>query len=229
VGFKLGEEGGIRMVIAAEQPPGIPEGNWLPKERTSESRRCAMLMQRWLLTISVICLFVGVYGDTAWAQESAPGTEPEAQAGEPDEQLTAEEGAAGGDEPEPQSSFETTVDFTTGAPITLGTQVGNIDVRSIELSTKAVKKGFMAKPFASGNEDLQSEVIVMVNLATAAGKRQKIGILVELLDGKQVVIDRAGNNFGLKDGSKIVSFKFTTLTWALDRVEGLKLHFEARN
>ena len=32
-GFKLDENGGIRIVIAAEQPEGVPEENWLPIER----------------------------------------------------------------------------------------------------------------------------------------------------------------------------------------------------
>jgi len=32
-GFKLDEDGGIRIVIAAEQPEGVPEENWLPIER----------------------------------------------------------------------------------------------------------------------------------------------------------------------------------------------------
>ena len=32
-GFKLGEDGGIRIVIAAEQPEGVPEQNWLPINR----------------------------------------------------------------------------------------------------------------------------------------------------------------------------------------------------
>jgi hypothetical protein len=32
-GFKLDEDGGIRIVVAAEQPEGVPEENWLPIER----------------------------------------------------------------------------------------------------------------------------------------------------------------------------------------------------
>ena len=32
-GFKLDEDGGIRIVIAAEQPEGVPEENWLPVNR----------------------------------------------------------------------------------------------------------------------------------------------------------------------------------------------------
>ena len=32
-GFKLNEDGGIRIVIAAEQPEGVPEDNWLPINR----------------------------------------------------------------------------------------------------------------------------------------------------------------------------------------------------
>jgi hypothetical protein len=32
-GFKLDEDGGIRIVIAAEQPEGVPEENWLPINR----------------------------------------------------------------------------------------------------------------------------------------------------------------------------------------------------
>ncbi|WP_221630179.1 DUF1214 domain-containing protein [Synechococcus sp. BSA11S] len=32
-GYRLDEDGGIRIVIAAEQPDGLPEENWLPIER----------------------------------------------------------------------------------------------------------------------------------------------------------------------------------------------------
>ena len=32
-GYKLDEDGGIRIVIAAEQPEGVPEENWLPVNR----------------------------------------------------------------------------------------------------------------------------------------------------------------------------------------------------
>ena len=32
-GFKLDEDGGIRIVIAAEQPEGVPDENWLPINR----------------------------------------------------------------------------------------------------------------------------------------------------------------------------------------------------
>ena len=32
-GFKLDEDGGIRIVIAAEQPDGVPDENWLPINR----------------------------------------------------------------------------------------------------------------------------------------------------------------------------------------------------
>ena len=32
-GFKLDEDGGIRIVVAAEQPRGVPEENWLPINR----------------------------------------------------------------------------------------------------------------------------------------------------------------------------------------------------
>ena len=32
-GFKLDEDGGIRIVIAAEPPEGVPEENWIPVNR----------------------------------------------------------------------------------------------------------------------------------------------------------------------------------------------------
>lgn len=32
-GFRLDEDGGIRIVVAAEQPEGVPEENWLPINR----------------------------------------------------------------------------------------------------------------------------------------------------------------------------------------------------
>ncbi|MBO3117439.1 DUF1214 domain-containing protein [Winogradskyella sp. DF17] len=32
-GFKLNDEGGIEIYIAAEQPEGVPDENWLPIQR----------------------------------------------------------------------------------------------------------------------------------------------------------------------------------------------------
>ena len=34
--MKLGANGGIEIYIAAEQPPGVPEENWLPIVRRDE-------------------------------------------------------------------------------------------------------------------------------------------------------------------------------------------------
>lgn len=36
VGMQLSEDGGIDIYIAAEQPEGVPEENWLPIERKDE-------------------------------------------------------------------------------------------------------------------------------------------------------------------------------------------------
>jgi hypothetical protein len=36
-GFKLDEDGGIEIHIAAEQPEGVPDENWLPINRTDEA------------------------------------------------------------------------------------------------------------------------------------------------------------------------------------------------
>lgn len=41
-GFKLDENGGIRIAIAAEQPEGTPEENWLPIERQDVERNVIM-------------------------------------------------------------------------------------------------------------------------------------------------------------------------------------------
>ncbi|MFC1695711.1 DUF1214 domain-containing protein [Pseudomonadota bacterium] len=35
-GMQLNEDGGIEIYIAAEQPEGVPEENWLPIERKDE-------------------------------------------------------------------------------------------------------------------------------------------------------------------------------------------------
>lgn len=35
-GFQLDQDGGIRIVIAAEKPDGVPEENWLPINRVDE-------------------------------------------------------------------------------------------------------------------------------------------------------------------------------------------------
>ena len=35
-GFKLNDEGGIEIYVAAEKPAGVPEENWLPVNRKDE-------------------------------------------------------------------------------------------------------------------------------------------------------------------------------------------------
>ena len=107
--------------------------------------------------------------------------------------------------------------------------MGEVEVRGIEFLVKDVKSSFIASPFSSGNEDLKSELTVRANLATSADTKQKIGILVELLDGDENVIDRTGTNISFKDKSKIFTFKTTTLKWAMERVEKVRIRIEARN
>jgi len=50
-GFKPGEDGGIRIVIAAEQPEGVPEENWLPINQDMDldiiMRLCAPDLERY--------------------------------------------------------------------------------------------------------------------------------------------------------------------------------------
>jgi hypothetical protein len=164
------------------------------------------------------------------AQEEAAEAEVEESAVEEAavEEATADE-AAEEAAPEPQMSFDEVVEFTPGEQITLDVVVGEVEVRAIEFLVKEPKSGFISNPFSSGNSDLQAELTVRANLATDAEKKRKIGILVELLDGDENVIDRAGNNISFKDNSKIFTFKHTTLKWALERVEKVRLSIEARN
>jgi hypothetical protein len=184
---------------------------------------------RWFrLSLIVIIL---VFGAAAvGAQEEQPAEETAAVEESAAVNETAESEAT--DEPEPaesKMSFDEVVDFETGSEISIDVQVGEVEVRGVEFLVKDAKSGFIASPFSSGNEDLKSELTVRANLATSADTKQKIGILVELLDGDENIIDRTGNNISFKDKSKIFTFKTTTLKWAIERVEKVRLRIEARN
>ena len=173
-------------------------------------------------------VLVLVFGAAAvWAQEEQPAEEAVAaeEAAPSDETTEAEEA-----EPAtPKMSYDEIIDLEKGSEISIDVQVGEVEVRGIEFLVKDVKSSFIASPFSSGNEDLKSELTVRANLATSAGTKQKIGILVELLDGDENVIDRTGNNISFKDKSKIFTFKTTTLKWAMERVEKVRIRIEARN
>lgn len=176
-----------------------------------------------LWRVGVVVMMVVGSAVAAWAQEEDAAASGEAAAN--DEAALEEEAAA----PEPQMSLDRVIDFSTNQQIALDAMVGGVEVRAVEFVVNDVKTGFMASPFKSGNEDLKAELTVRANLATTAEKKRKIGMLVELLDGDENVIDRTGNNIGFKDTSKIFTFKFSTLKWALERTEKVRLRIEARN
>jgi hypothetical protein len=172
-------------------------------------------------------VFILLFGAAAiWAQEEQPAEETVAA------EATATEGTAASEEPEvaeSQMSFEDTLDFETGTQIDLDVLVGEVDVRGIEFLVSDYKPGFISGTFSSGNDDLESELTVRLNMATSADKKQKIGVVIELLDGDGKLIDRTGNNFNFKDRSKIFTFKHLILKWAMERVEQVKIRAEARN
>jgi hypothetical protein len=185
------------------------------------------MAKRWCLALIIGLLVLGV--GTAAAQEEEPEAETAAAV---EETVAADEAGAAEEANEAAAgamSHEDVVDFEVGSEISIDTLVGEVEVRGIEFLVKDLKSGFIANPFKSGNEDLKSELTVRANLATSADTKQKIGILVELLDGDENVIDRTGNNISFKDKSKIFTFKTTTLKWALERVEKVKIRIEARN
>ena len=166
------------------------------------------------LKILFAVLVVIGFGFSAGAQEEQTA-EPAAEAEAPAETETPAEPEAPAD---PNAPFETTVDIAKNETIKLGGTVGKVDIRDVEFIRVDLKKGVVGGAFGSSNDDLKSKFKVRLSCATEAGKKQKIRVKVEFLDGDGTVIDRLVQDVNLKNEAKIFEFEQTILTWVVPHI-----------
>ena len=177
-----------------------------------------MKRDSWPLAV-VLVLFILLALGTAVAQEaeSSQEAEPAAEA----EAAPEAETSAGTD-------FGTTVDFSPLNGVTLDGSTGEIDVRRVEFEVAGAKGGGIKGAFSSGDADMNAIITTRLGCATKATTKWKIDILVEFLDADGKVIDRVGNSVSLKNNEKTFDFKHTTLRWAVDHIDKVRITVQAK-
>jgi len=177
-----------------------------------------MKRDSWPLAV-VLVLFMLLALGTAVAQEaeSSQEAEPAAEA----EAAPEAETSAGTD-------FGTTVDFSPLNGVTLDGSAGEIDVRRVEFEVAGAKGGGIKGAFSSGDADMNAIITTRLGCATKATTKWKIDILVEFLDADGKVIDRVGNSVSLKNNEKTFDFKHTTLRWAVDHIDKVRITVQAK-
>jgi hypothetical protein len=132
-------------------------------------------------------------------------------------------GAAGA-EAQDGSKFETTIEFAINEKADLEGAAGEVEMRRVEFASSFAKGGM----FGSGDQELSSLIVARLECATAAATKQKIDILIEFLDGEGELIDRAKHSGSLKNETKIMEIKHTTLKWVVPRIEQVRITAEAK-
>jgi len=178
-----------------------------------------MKRDSWPLAV-VLVLFMLLALGTAVAQE-AESSQEEAEPAAEAEAAPEAETAAGTD-------FETTVDFSPLNGVSLDGSAGEIDVRRIEFEVAGAKGGGIKGAFSSGDADMNAIITTRLGCATKATTKWKIDILVEFLDADGKVIDRVGNSVSLKNNEKTFDFKHTTLRWAVDHIDKVRITVQAK-
>jgi hypothetical protein len=156
----------------------------------------------------------------AWAQEASeapetPATEEAAEVSEPQE--TPEEPA----EPEapPGLVFETTVDFAFVKRASLDGQAGEVEIRGVEFTSASGKGGL----FSSGDAELDAGIVIKLECATTADKKQKLDLGFQFFDSDGALIDRTKNSVSLKNESKIFETGHKTLKYVVPLIAKVKI------
>ena len=183
-----------------------------------------MKRDSWPLAV-VLVLFMLLASGTAAAQEaeSSQEAEPAAEA-----EVVAETEAAPEAETSAATKFETTVDFSPLNGVSLDGSAGEIDVKRVEFEVAGAKGGGIKGAFSSGDADMNAIITTRLGCATKATTKWKIDILVEFLDADGKVIDRVGNSVSLKNNEKTFDFKHTTLRWAVDHIDKVRITVQAK-
>jgi hypothetical protein len=121
-------------------------------------------------------------------------------------------------------SFETTVDFVLNERAALEGTAGQVEVRGVEFASSFVKGGV----FGSADPELRSQISARLECATLAATKQKLDIVIEFLDGDGELIDRIKDGANLKNESKVLEMKNTTLKWVVPHIKQAKISVRAK-
>jgi len=183
-----------------------------------------MQTRRNLIVATIILATLMAVGATA--QET--GEDPEAPEATPAPEAAPEPTPAAEPEPEstepPSLTFETTVDFALVKSIALDGRAGEIELRGVEFTASAAKGGV----FGSSDADIKTTIGVMLDCSTEAEKKAKVDLTIEFLDGEGVLIDRLNDSASLKNESKTVELKHTTLKFAVPLIKTVKISAVAK-
>jgi hypothetical protein len=124
-----------------------------------------------------------------------------------------------GAEAQDDSKFETTIDFAINEKATLEGTAGEVEMRSVEFASSFAKGGM----FGSADPELRSQLAARLECATSAATKQKLEIVIEFLDGEGELIDRVKDGANLKNETKVVEIKLTTLKWVVPRIAQAKI------
>jgi hypothetical protein len=164
-------------------------------------------------------LFVG----GSWAQETpeSPDSPDAPEAAEaPDEGEAPEDAEAPAEAAEPPSPvFETTVQFEFVKKSGLEGQAGNVVLRGVEFATATGKGGL----FSSADPELVAGVVIKLECATQAEKKQKIDIVYEFLDSEGELIDRVKDGKSFKKGTKTFETTHRTLKYVVPLIAQVRI------
>jgi pectate lyase len=121
-------------------------------------------------------------------------------------------------------NFETTIDFAINEKAALEGTAGGVEVRGVEFASSFAKGGM----FGSADPELRSQITARLECATSAATKQKLEIVIEFLDGEGGLIDRVKDGANLKNETKVVEIKLTTLKWVVPRIAQAKISVRAK-
>jgi hypothetical protein len=164
-----------------------------------------------------------LYVGGSWAQETPESPEstdaPEA-AEAPDKAEAQEEAEAPAQTVEPPGPvYETTVDFEFVKKTALDGQAGQVEIRSVEFASASGKGGL----FSSADPELVAGVVVKLECATQAEKKQKIDIVYEFLDSEGELIDRVKDGKSFKKGTKTFETTHRTLKYVVPLIAQVRI------
>lgn len=155
----------------------------------------------------------------AFAQEADETPETPEVTTAPDSEVdTDAEAEAESTEP-PGLSFETTVDFELLKHFDLEGSAGEVEFRGVEFTVSAAKGGVLG----TSDADIKATIGVLLDCSTEAKKKAKFDFTVQFFDEEGALVDRLIDSANIKDESKIVKFKHTTLKYAVPMITTAKI------
>jgi len=131
-------------------------------------------------------------------------------------------------EPEPTEpaslNFETTVDFELVKSIAVEDRAGEIEFRTVEFTASGAKGGV----FGTSDADIKTTIAVKLDCATEAEKKAKFDLTIQFLDEEGTLVDRINDSASLKNETKTLEFKHTTLKYAVPLIKTVKISAVAK-